>query len=313
MGPKAGSIGAITLNHAQWADGRLRAYFLLTLTTMCWGGNAVFGQLAVGQVSPMMLVTLRWLGTLVLVAFVAREQVRRDWQVLRRHLVFLSIMGALGFTAFNGVFYVAAHYTTAVNVGIIQGAIPIFVLIGAFAAYRTKVTGLQLAGVVVTMVGVAIVASGGDLALLATLAVNRGDLLMLAAAGLNAGYTVALFRRPPVSSLALFAVMAAAAFAASLPLSLAEAALGQSQWPTASGWLVVFLVVLFPSFLAQTFFIQSVALIGPGRAGVFVNLVPLFASILAVTVLGESFQVYHAVALCLVLGGIWLSERGKAA
>jgi drug/metabolite transporter (DMT)-like permease len=70
--------------------------------------------------------------------------------------------------------------------------------------------------------------------------------------------------------------------------------------------------VLFPSFLAQTFFIQGVALIGPSRAGVFVNLVPLFASILAVSVLGESFEAFHAVALCLVLGGIWLSERGKA-
>ena len=300
------------MNHAPGADGRLRAYVLLTLNAMCWGGNAVFGQLAVGQVSPMMLVTLRWLGTLVLVACIAHGQVRRDWQVLRGHLVFLSAMGALGFAVFNGVFYIAAHHTTAVNVGIIQGAIPIFVLIGTFAAYRTKVTGLQLAGVAATMLGVAIVASRGDPALLATLAVNRGDLLMLVAAALAAGYTVALLRRPPVSALALFAVMAAAAFAASLPLSLAEAALGQSQWPTAQGWVVVCLVVLFPSFLAQTFFILGVALIGPGRAGVFVNLVPLFASILAVSVLGEPFEAFHGIALCLVLGGIWLSERGKA-
>ena len=173
------------MNHAPGADGRLRAYVLLTLTAMCWGGNAVFGQLAVGQVSPMMLVTLRWLGTLVLVACIAHGQVRRDWQVLRGNLVFLSAMGALGFAVFNGVFYIAAHYTTAVNVGIIQGAIPIFVLIGSFAAYRTKVTGLQLAGVAATMLGVAIVASRGDPALLATLAVNRGDLLMLVAAGLS--------------------------------------------------------------------------------------------------------------------------------
>ena len=68
-----------------------------------------------------------------------------------------------------------------------------------------------------------------------------------------------------------------------------------------------------PSFLAQICFIRGVELIGPGRAGVFVNLVPVFASIMAVGFLKEPFEGFHALALALVLGGIWLSERGKAA
>ena len=111
--------------------------------------------------------------------------------------------------------------------------------------------------------------------------------------------------------MALFTVIAGAAFVTSLPLALAEAALGQFQWPTATGWIIVALVALFPSFLAQIFFIEGVSLIGPARAGVFVNLVPVFASILALLVLNEPFEPFHAAALGLVLGGIWLSERGK--
>ena len=75
--------------------------------------------------------------------------------------------------------------------------------------------------------------------------------------------------------------------------------------------IITALVALFPSFVAQVFFVQSVDLIGPSRAGIFVNLVPVFASILAVIFLQESFEVFHALALALVLGGIWLSERGK--
>ena len=106
--------------------------------------------------------------------------------------------------------------------------------------------------------------------------------------------------------------MAGAAFVTSLPLALAEAALGRFQWPTPAGWLILGLVTLFPSFLAQISFIQGVALIGPSRAGVFVNLVPVFASILALLILQEPFRLFHAVALALVLGGIWLSEHGKA-
>jgi drug/metabolite transporter (DMT)-like permease len=289
-----------------------RAYLLLAFTALCWAGNAVLGRLAVGEVSPMALVTLRWLGAFGLLVAFAHAQVRRDWPALRARPLFMAAMGAIGFTVFNALFYTAAHWTTAVNIGIIQGSIPVFVLIGAFALYRTRVAGLQIAGVLVTMLGVAIVASDGQPARLASLALNFGDILMVAACVLYAGYTLGLSRRPLVSPLSLFTGIAAAAFVSSLPLVLAETALGRWQWPTPEGWAIVGLVTVFPSFLAQITFIHGVTLIGPSRAGVFVNLVPVFASILALLVLQEPFRPFHAVALALVLGGIWLSERGKA-
>lgn len=311
--PKPHITMSSNANEAAHADSSGRAYLLLTLTTLCWGANAVFGRLAVGEISPMLLVALRWLGTVSLLLMFARGHVRRDWPVLKRHLPFLAAMGALGFTAFNGLFYVAAHATTAVNIGIIQGSMPVFVLIGAFIAYRSPVTRLQSAGVVLTMAGVVTVGTGGSLERLAHLALNHGDLLMVIACMFYAGYAVGLRQRPAVSSLGLLTVLAAAAFVFALPLVAAEAALGRFQWPTPTGWLVAGLVTLLPSFLAQIFFIQGVALIGPGRAGVFINLVPVFASILAVAILSEPFEAFHAVALGLVLGGIWLSERAGRA
>lgn len=300
------------LNGTAQASNSGKAYLLLTVTALCWAGNAIFGRLAVGEISPMGLVIFRWLTVVLLLAVFAREPLRRDWPVLRRHLPFALVMGALGFTAFNALFYVAAHSTTAVNIGILQGAIPVFVLLGAFAAYRDRVTPLQGAGVLVTLIGVVIVGSGGDLGRLAALTLNPGDLLMILAGLLYAGYTVALRRRPEVSSLSLFTVMAIGAFLTSLPLAAIEMALGHFRWPTPIGWVIVALVALLPSLLAQISFMQGVRLIGPGRAGVFVNLVPIFAAILAVTFLREPFEAFHALALALVLGGIWISERGKS-
>jgi drug/metabolite transporter (DMT)-like permease len=300
-----------TDQQARPGEANALAYLLLSFTALCWGGNAIFGRLAVGEVSPMALTMLRWLFALGLLLVVARGQLVRDWPVMRPRLPFLAIMGALGFTAFNALYYVAAHWTSAVNIGILQGSLPVFVLIGAFLAYRTPVGPLQLTGVAVTMLGVALVASRGDLARLTGLALNLGDVLMIVCCALYAGYTVALQRRPKVGALSLFTVLAAAALLTSLPLVGLEAALGRLQWPTATGWIIVALVSLFPSFLAQIFFIRGVALIGPGRAGVFVNLVPVFASILAVAVLGETVALFQAAALVLVLGGIGLSEAGK--
>ncbi len=298
---------------ADSGQGKGRAYIMLATAALCWAANAIFGRLAVGEISPLLLVSFRWLGVLILLCLFARRHIMRDWPVLRTRWRFVCAMGALGFAIFNTLFYLAAHSTTAINLGILQGSIPVFVIIGMFTAYRTQVTKLQLLGVLVTIVGVIIVGSGGSWDRLAALAFNAGDLLMLAACALYAGYTVGLRQRPPVSSLGLFTAMVAAAFLTTIPLVGLESFLGQLQWPTPKGWLIIALVTLFPSFLAQICFLQGVSLIGPNRAGIFVNLVPVFAAILAVAFLQEAFELFHGIALFLVLGGIWLSEFGKPA
>ena len=79
--------------------------------------------------------------------------------------------------------------------------------------------------------------------------------------------------------------------------------------PDARGWAVVAYTVVFPSILAQVFYIRGVELIGPNRAGLFINLVPIFGTLMSVLILGEDFQLYHAAAMILVLGGIWLAEH----
>jgi drug/metabolite transporter (DMT)-like permease len=288
-----------------------RAYFLLSMTAVCWGANAVFAKLAVGEVSPMILITLRWGGALLLLAVFANQYFRRDWKVLSRHLPFLLVMGIFGFTAFTALLYLSAHSTSALNIGILQGSIPALVLLGAFLFYRTPVSILQKTGVSMTFVGVLVVAFGGDVSQVLELTMNRGDLIILLACVFYAGYTIGLRKRPGTSSLGLFTGLAAAAFISGIPLAIIEVASGDYIWPSTKGWIVVALITLFPSFLAQIFFMQGVALIGPGRAGVFINLVPVFAAIFAVAYLGEQFEIFHGIALMLVLGGIWVSEKGK--
>jgi len=293
------------------ASNNLRAYLLLTFTTWCWGLNAIISRLAVGEISPMQLVTVRWLGVVLILVVIARHNIVRDWPILRRHLPFLCLMGSCGFTAFNALFYVAGHHTSAINIGILQGSIPIFVLLGSLLVLRQPISLIQGSGVAVTLLGVVIVASRGDPGELLGMSVNRGDLFIVIACFFYAAYSIGLSRRPNVSALGFFAAVAAVAWVVSLPLVAIETY--QQGWtaPTPTGWMLALMVTLLPSLIAQVFFIQGVSLIGPSRAGVFVNLVPVFASIMAVIFLQEVFQAYHALALMLVLGGIWLSEIGK--
>lgn len=288
-----------------------KAYLFLTITACCWGLNVIFGKLAIGHISPMLLVTLRWLAVVLLLFIFAGKQISSEWPIIRKHLWFVCIMGAAGFTTFNALFYLAAYKTSAINIGILQGSIPVFVLLGSFLIYRMQISKIQTVGVILTLFGVIIVATGGELMQIMQLQLNIGDLFMVIACLLYAAYSVGLSKRPAISFLPLFAAMASVAFLVSLPLLAVESYLQSFAWPTTQGWIIAALVALLPSLIAQILFMQGVALIGPGRAGVFVNLVPVFASIMAVSLLNESVALFQLIALAFVLGGIALSEAGK--
>ena len=285
------------------------AYALLTFTALIWAGNAVASKWAVGQVSPLALTSLRWLVACVALLPFAVRRVAQEWRLLLPSWRRILLMGGCGYTAFNALFYVAGTYTTAANLALIQGAIPVIVLLCSFLVYRTPVGAMQAVGVLVTLLGVAIAATHGDLGVLRTLAFNRGDVFMLVACLFYAGYTVALRGRPAVSGITFFAAMAAVAFLTSLPLAAMEWASGGLIWPTPAGWAIVVYVGLGPSLVSQLAYMQGVAAIGPNRAGMFVNLLPVFGAFLAVGLVGEPFRPDIAVALALVLGGILVAER----
>jgi drug/metabolite transporter (DMT)-like permease len=291
-------------------------YLLLILTTLGWGGNAVASRMAVGQISPMTLTSARWGVVLVLLLATFHRQIAGALPLLRRQWIAVLLMGASGFTVFNALNYVAAHYTSAVNLSITQGTVPMLVLLGGLVAHRAPVKGRQLAGAAVALIGVAMVASGGQIDALLRLRFNIGDVMMFTAAVVYAGYTVALRDRGGgggAGQVPFFFGLAVAAFLTSLPLVAIEAATGGFHAPTAKGLAILTFIALAPSFMSALFFMRAVALIGPARAGLFFNLVPVFGALLAVLVLGEPLGLHQVVALMLVLGGIAIAERKTAA
>jgi drug/metabolite transporter (DMT)-like permease len=296
------------LMQSAWANPIL----LLVITTLIWSAHSIVGRLAVGQIGPMTLTCLRWAVALIPILIAARPSLRRDWPALRARWVYLAVMGAAGYTVFVALFYVAAHRTSALNLSIIQGAIPALVLIGARIFLGVRFTALQALGALVTMLGVGVIAAQGDPRRLAALAFNSGDVMMVVDAVLYAGYTIGLRQRPHVSGVSMLAGMAVAAFITSLPLVVWEIISGGFVWPTWGGLLALAFVALGPAFVAQLTYMRGVELIGPGRAGVFVNLVPVFGAIMAVVILGEPFARYHVLALLLVVGGIAIAQRSAA-
>lgn len=284
---------------------------LLVLAMLFWAGNTIAARLALDSISPLLLVTLRWIVVIGALWPLYGAEIRQHWPQVKRRWLWLLLMAACGFTCFNVLFYYAAQSTTAVNIGILQGSMPIFVLAGAFFLHGTRPAPIQLVGALVTALGVLFVAThGAPLSILHT-AVGRGDALMLIACVLYSIYTLALRERPQLSGAAFFTLLAGLAALTSLPLLVVDAWQGTLQMPTPKGLLVASYVAVFPSCLAQIFFLRGVDQLGPARAGIFLNLVPIFSALLAVSLLGEPFHWYHAAAMAMVVGGIWIAERAK--
>lgn len=288
-----------------------RAYLYLIIATLCWGGNAVTAKLAVGHISPMTFTFLRWLTAVIVILSISLPQIRKDWPVAKKHLPVLIFLGAIGYTAFNALLYTAVHYTTAINVTIEQAAIPFLIFVANFALFRIRVSLAQVFGFSLTLIGVALTAAHGDLTSLITLTVNYGDGLMLFAIVAYAAYTIALRWRPPVDWRTLMAIPSIAALFCSVPLMAWEYQAGDLVLPDLTGWAATLYTGIFASLVAQILYIKGVIELGANRAGLFINLVPVFGTLLSVAILGEQLFLFHVLALMLSLGGIAIAERWK--
>ena len=282
---------------------------LITLTCIFWAGNTVAARVAIGEISPMLLVSGRWALASAILLIVARRPFQQDWPALAPHWKHIGVMACCGFTLFHALYYLSAHYTTGVNLAIIQGVSPVFVLLGAWVLWRTTVAPVQMAGCALTMVGVALVATHGDFLSLRDFNFRIGDLGVLAACVVYSGYALSLRNRPKASALGFFIALAFAGLATSLPLLFWEGFTGRILWPTQTGWMVLAYTAIFPSLLAQLFFIRAVELIGPSRATLFYNMTPVMGAIFAALMLHEPFEPYHIVALVFVIGGVTIAER----
>ena len=256
----------------------------------------------------MLLIFFRWGFVVVILLSLYWRQMIDEWPIIRPRLKWLLIMGGCGLSLFNAFFYIAAHSTTAVNLGIIQSTMPGMILLGSFMFFGDRINRFQFFGLLLTLLGVGVIVTQGSLEQLLQLTFNHGDLLMIFACSFYAMYTVGLKSRPKISGMVMLAYFSVAAFLMTIPLMIFESLIYGTVMPGIKGFAIVFYIAIIPSFLSQIFFMRGVDLIGPGSAGLYANLVPIFSAIMAVLLLSEEFALFHLAAMLLVFGGIGLFE-----
>jgi len=286
-----------------------RPYLLLSLATLFWATNIVLGRFVVGTIPPIMLAQIRWGGAaIILLPFVYRH-LRQDWQAIRASLAIMIVLSLTGVTLFNALAYYALNYTQAIDGLLIQSAAPLLIGLLSFVIFRDSLTAGQVAGIVMSLFGVAIIISRGDVAVFRELRFNQGDLWYLLAIVLYSTYAALLRLRPRIHFLSFLGFTIIAGAILQTPATFVEWRLGYTLDPTPTVFAVIVYIIIVPSILGYLFFNRGVDLIGANRAGPFFNLIPVFGSVLAILFLGERPAIFHGVGYALIICGIVVAQK----
>ncbi|MBU3549412.1 MULTISPECIES: DMT family transporter [unclassified Polynucleobacter] len=286
----------------------------LLIATALWAGNAIAGRVLVGSISPITLSAVRWgLAALLLLPLGWRVLMPGSalWQNKKRFL----LLGLFGVGSYNVLLYLALQTSTAINVTLIGASMPIWMLFIGAVFYQVKPSILQMIGAVVSLLGVGIVLTRGDLAALLSMQLVVGDLLIMLATILWAFYSWML-SRPGSSSerqwpwaeflMAQVTVgLLWTGFFDGFEIAAGHAFLDLNWW-TAS--LIVF-VAIGPSLIAYRCWGLGVNGAGPTVAAFFANFIPLFTALLSAAILGEPPQLFHGLAFGLIVAGIVISSK----
>jgi drug/metabolite transporter (DMT)-like permease len=288
-------------------------YLLLVLTTLFWSGNFVLARAVHLEVPPVGLSFWRWaLAGLLLLPFVWREMVTQ-WPLVRENLPLVIALALLGISSFNTLVYLGLQITTASNGVLLQSVIPLLIILLSRLILGVLVTAGQGLGILVSLLGVLIIITRGDLQVLLQFAVSRGDLLVLAAVVAWGFYSILLKKLPAaLRGLPLLGYTIAIGVVGIAPLYVWEMTQGAYMTLGVVTLMSVGYVAIFPSLLAYLFWNRAIEQLGPNRSGQFIHLMPIFGSLLSVLFLGERLHLYHLVGILFVAAGIYIATLRKA-
>lgn len=292
----------------------LRTVALLTLPPLMWAANAITGRLVSDLVPPMTLNFLRWV-VAALILLPLAPWVLRPGSGLGAHWRRYAVLGLLGFGCYNSLQYLALHTSSAMNVTLVGSSMPMFMLAIGATCFGQRVTRRQVGGALLSMAGVLLVLTRGDLAMLTSLRLVPGDLYMLLATVTWAAYSWGLARTSEPTRVR--GDWAAFLQAQVVPGVLWSALFTAGEWAAAPqaitwGWplaAALAFIAVGPAVVAYRCWGLGVQRVGPNVAGFFTNLTPLFAALLSSVMLGEPPRVFHALAFVLIASGIVVSSR----
>jgi drug/metabolite transporter (DMT)-like permease len=286
-------------------------YAAMIFVGFLFGSSLVVARAFADVIPPFGMTAFRWVGVIAILGAIYFREIWRYRSVLRREWLRMLVLGALGMTFPAVTTYFGVHTTTAANIGLISSASPVMVMVGGALLFGQPLSVRRIIGVVLSVVGVAIIVTRGSLDTLLSLTFVPGDLWALAGAVAWASYTLLMIpwrlNMPPMVQLCLLSLTG---LASSLPLAVWEALQGQHYH--ALDWrlpTVAVYTILLPSLLAFALHNFTARTLSPAHAAMSQYLVPVFAAALGAAALGDHFLLFHWIGGGAIIAGVYLASR----
>lgn len=299
MTNRAASNTTTTNNRILWM-----AFLGLLMTNLFWAINAILARSYMPEVAPIAMNLFRWFGVFILLTPFCLPRVIKNWAMIRPHLLALTGLAILSIVFYNSLLYLAANFTTVVNITLINTLIPIATLLMAWRVLGNRPRLMQFLGMVISILGVLLILTKGQLLHLLSLKFSQGDLLMIAAVVVWALFTVLLKKLSlKLSSINVLYLLIMLGLPFLIVAYAIEAVFFKFYLPSFEHISLFAYLWVFPSILAYIFWTNGVLRLGAESASLSITLMPLFGAVLAIVFLDESIFWFHiAGGMCSLLG-----------
>lgn len=288
----------------------LAGIVLALLAALIWSGNFIISRGVHEAIPPISLAFYRWLTASVIFFPFGFRKFRAERGVVMQHKAYFFWAALTGVTIFNTLVYIAGHSTTAINMALIgTTSSPLFVILFAYFFLDERVGPFKATGLILCTAGIVLLLSGGSWSRLLAFRFSTGDLWMLTAGFTFAIYSVLVRKKPPgISPSGLLFTVFTLGTLMLLPFYLYEVSVHAAVHWTIGLFLSVLFLGLGASVISFYCWNIAIAKLGAGRTSLFGNLIPVFATVEAIIMLGETFTAVHAVSMVVVIAGLVLAN-----
>ena len=284
---------------------------MLVCATLFWAGNFIIGKVAfLENIPPLSLVFFRWsLVWLILLPFTYKE-VLKFKEVILKNLPLLFFLALTSVGLFNSFTYLSLAHTQVINASLFNTAIPAMIILLCFLFKIEQTNKFQIFGLIISSIGILAIITELNLNILLTLNFNKGDIIMIGAVVTWGFYSSFLKKKKfHIPLLTLVHVLCTLGLFCVLPQFLYEVSQGQTIKFDLNMFYILIFLALFPSIGSYYCWAGAVSIIGANRAGIFLSLIPLFSTIMAILFFNEKFQFFHFIGSILIIIGLLLSNK----
>ena len=287
------------------------AYSLLVLASLFWSGNFIVGKFAtLFEIPPLTLNAFRWISVWIILIPFTYKEIYKNYVYIRKNFLVISFMGVITISTFNSVVYFALNYTQVINAVLVLAVIPAVTIVLSSLMKIEKTNFFQIFGLILSIIGVGSIISNGDFQRIASLSFNKGDLWMLVCVFTWALYSTLLKKHKfKFSQFSLIQLMVSVGVLFLIPQYFYEQSIGLDVNFNKAFFLILFYVVVFPAIAAYYCWQKGIEIIGPNRATMFIQLMPLFSAVMAIIIFKEKFELYHFAGAAFIVSGIYLSNK----